>query len=214
MTNMNNMTMDRKSTTVHRITKQPSSTHLKNSTDPDLGGRPQNHLPISSAFTFVCQPCLSVTNFFRGAKVSQIRSEVQYFEVDCEDVSTEDTDISGDGRNPSVVVFDCKSNTQKSSYWKARARILLAAILYGTSFPLTKILDEHIPLGISLALRFGLATLVAFPWLTERPAIDWKVSKQAIREGMEVGVWLSVGFLAQAIGIVSTQSNKVSNKLF
>jgi hypothetical protein len=207
------MTMDRNSTTVHRLTKPPSAAHLKNNTDPDSSGRIQTHLPISSVLSFVWQSSFGVMNFFRGAKVTPLRSELPFFEVVSEDIGGDEIDPSGDGRNPSVIVFDCKATAQKSSQWKARARILLAAILYGTSFPLTKILDEHIPLGISLALRFGLASLVAFPWLTERPAIDWKVSKQAIKEGMEVGVWLSVGFLAQAIGIVSTQSNKVRKEM-
>ena len=102
-----------------------------------------------------------------------------------------------------------KSTPSRDALWKARLQILLASVLYGTSFPLTKILDDHIPLGPSLTLRFGLASLVTLPWLWEHPVLDWKTSRPALVQGMQVGVWVSIGFLAQAIGIVTTKANKV-----
>jgi hypothetical protein len=94
----------------------------------------------------------------------------------------------------------------------ARFQIILAAALYGTSFPLIKILDDHIPVGVSLTMRFALATLVSMYWLLERPQLNWKTSRHAITQGIEVGVWVSIGFLAQAIGMVTTQANKVGNQ--
>ena len=65
---------------------------------------------------------------------------------------------------------------------KARCFLMLAALLYGTSFPLIKILDDNMPVGISLALRFGLASLVTLPWLLERPPFDWNSSFEAAWE--------------------------------
>lgn len=98
----------------------------------------------------------------------------------------------------------------KMQIWKARAFLLLCAILYGTSFPLIKILgDTSMPVGMSLTIRFGLAALVTFPWLIEAPAIDWTTSYHATLSGMEIGVWNIIGFLSQAMGLMTEKSNKV-----
>lgn len=131
------------------------------------------------------------------------------FEIDDQVCALLQADRGGDEEDGIDLDPNHKSNPSKAAIWKARSQILLAAVLYGTSFPLTKVIDDHIPLGPSLALRFGLATLVTLPWLWEVPALDWSTSRRAIIQGMGVGVWVSIGFLAQAIGIVTTQANKV-----
>lgn len=100
--------------------------------------------------------------------------------------------------------------TNKKQVWKARVFLLVCAVLYGTSFPLIKILDDSgMPVGISLTIRFGLAAAVTFPWLVEAPAVDWDTSYHAVLSGMEVGMWDAIGFLSQAMGMVTEKSNKV-----
>ena len=107
--------------------------------------------------------------------------------------------------------------------WKARLLLLGAAALYGTNFSLVKLLGENIPVGINSALRFGLASLVTFPWLVSglfqfrippgsnisitnekeegsnspQHAAAWK----SLWLGLEVGLWNSIGYVSQAVGL-------------
>jgi drug/metabolite transporter (DMT)-like permease len=144
---------------------------------------------------------------------TRVASHGSTFEIDQQVCALLQTERDGDEEDGTDMDSNQKTNPSKGAIWKARSQILLAAVLYGTSFPLTKVIDDHIPLGPSLALRFGLATLVTLPWLWEVPALDWSTSRRATIQGMGVGVWVSIGFLAQAIGIVTTQANKVWNYL-
>jgi hypothetical protein len=120
---------------------------------------------------------------------------------------TESFEICGsDCKNPLLP----ETIVCKKQIWKARAFVILASILYGTSFPLIEILDENIPVGISLTLRFGLAALVTLPWLFESPSRDWNTSLSACYRGVELGLWDLTGSLSQTIGLYSTQASKVS----
>lgn len=98
--------------------------------------------------------------------------------------------------------------------WTARFYLLLTAVLYGTSYPIVKILDDNMPVPISLTLRFGMASIVTIPWLFESPAIDWNSSFQASMRGIEIGLWDCAGFLAQAIALTTTAANKVRIRVF
>jgi hypothetical protein len=93
--------------------------------------------------------------------------------------------------------------------WRARFYLVIVAILFGTSFPLIKILDDNIPAGISTSLRFGMASIITLPWLIEKPSTDWRTSRIAIIKGLEIGLWSSLGFLSQAVGLTTTKANKV-----
>jgi hypothetical protein len=115
----------------------------------------------------------------------------------------------GDEEEGNKIGFQ-KYVPSKTQTWRARGYLLLAALLYGTSFPLIKILDDNIPVGISLTLRFGLALLVTLPWLLENPRLDWNSSLRATLSGMELGMWDQAGFLTQALGMVTAKANKVS----
>ena len=111
---------------------------------------------------------------------------------------------------------------------KARLLLLVAAALYGTNFSCVKLLGEaHIPVGASSTLRFGMAAIATLPWLLP-PKEDWdKVlnsSKQNIQTlyktvsttpsfaaaaaGLEVGLWNSIGYVAQAVGLETTAASK------
>jgi len=103
-----------------------------------------------------------------------------------------------------------KSTPSKATLWTARFYLILSAILYGTAYPLVKILDDTMPVPVSLTLRFGMASLVTLPWLFESPAVDWNTSIQATVRGAEVGLWDCLGFLAQALALMTTTSNKAA----
>ena len=195
-------------------TDDPSKLCASNSSSPLTGS-------VRSRYSWMKLPVLRRSASSNGAfpfeidvdNNSQVSALLHYPERDTDqecgindmnimDLNQDNNNNKSNNNNP---------NPSKAAIYKARVQILVAAILYGTSFPLTKILDDHaIPLGPSLALRFGLATLVTLPWLWEQPALDWKTtSRPALIQGMGVGVWVAIGFLAQAIGIVTTQANKV-----
>jgi len=102
----------------------------------------------------------------------------------------------------------------------ARVLLILVAALYGTNFPMVKVLDQQMPVGISSSLRFGLAALIALPFLfspgkkaddtndntaiDENPLSFWG----PVSVGMEVGLWHSFGYIAQAIGLQTVDASK------
>lgn len=105
-----------------------------------------------------------------------------------------------------------------------RARILLlaAAALYGTNFSLVKMLGEtDIPVGVSSALRFGMAALATSPWLIPSRTQSEDGTKSynleafangpelaATLAGFEVGMWNSIGYVSQAVGLETTEASK------
>lgn len=133
------------------------------------------------------------------------------------------TRLSTERKQPAFLRLD--------DIWKARLLLLGASALYGTNFSIIKIIGDSMPVGISASLRFGLASLATLPWLlqppkdgsllipkTEKNANLWQTFQQmastttvgAALAGFEVGMWNSVGYLAQAVGLETTDASKVS----
>lgn len=111
----------------------------------------------------------------------------------------------------------------------ARLLLLAAAALYGTNFSLVKLLGETaLPVGVSSALRFGMAALATSPWLFQAAdksssgdttadnssrkgfslALPQGPELAATLAGFEVGMWNSVGYVAQAVGLETTAASK------
>lgn len=89
-----------------------------------------------------------------------------------------------------------------SDLWKARLLLIGAAALYGTNFSLVKHLGDVMPVGISTSLRFGAAVLVTLPWLLKD--LTKNDARMAAWLGFEVGLWNSIGYVAQAVGLDTT----------
>ena len=89
--------------------------------------------------------------------------------------------------------------------WTARYLLLGAAALYGTNFALIKLLGDTMPVGISSTLRFGMAAAALFPWLVFDRKQDWL---QVTWLGFEVGMWNSIGYVTQAVGLETTEASK------
>lgn len=115
--------------------------------------------------------------------------------------------------------------------WKARLLLLLSAALYGTNFSVVKQLDEIIPVGVSSTLRFGLAAFVMLPLLIAPLSDEFKKNVKnsagkatyAFMEpsrlsvglaGMEIGLWNSIGYISQAIGLRTTAAGTVRRLCF
>jgi len=113
-----------------------------------------------------------------------------------------------------------------SDVWKARMLLLLSAALYGTNFSVVKQLDEIIPVGVSSTLRFGLAAFAMLPLLIAPLSEEFQnnVKNTASKTtyafmepsrlsvglaGMEIGLWNSIGYISQAIGLRTTAASTV-----
>ena len=126
------------------------------------------------------------------------------------------------------------SAKSSSDVWKARLLLILSAALYGTNFTMVKELDESLSVGLCSTLRFGFAALSMIPFLLAPINEELKVmSKQnALRRdmnqrsfsmihgeeptrlsaglaGLEIGMWNSIGYIAQAVGLKTTTACKV-----
>ena len=103
---------------------------------------------------------------------------------------------------------------KEAAIWKARLLLVVAAALYGTNFSLVKVLGDTMPVGVSAALRFGLASFLTLPWLLQPPnnnnqGEDADAARGAMVAGFEVGMWNSIGYIAQAVGLATTDASKV-----
>lgn len=130
--------------------------------------------------------------------------------------------INGESQKITAVAQDKESFMGLSELWIARILLLLSAALYGTNFTMVKILDETVPVGAAAMMRFGLAALVTSPFLfistktgevdsegnVEKEKFDWKTALPVAVLGFEVGLWNSVGYIAQAVGLETTEASK------
>eukprot|EP00538_Stauroneis_constricta_P013192 CAMPEP_0119547542 /NCGR_PEP_ID=MMETSP1352-20130426/1638_1 /TAXON_ID=265584 /ORGANISM="Stauroneis constricta, Strain CCMP1120" /LENGTH=567 /DNA_ID=CAMNT_0007592489 /DNA_START=164 /DNA_END=1867 /DNA_ORIENTATION=- len=93
---------------------------------------------------------------------------------------------------------------------RARLLLLASAALYGTNFSLVKILGDSMPVGVSSTLRFALATLATLPWLlpSDKDDASFSDTLKVAWLGFEVGAWNSIGYIAQAIGLETTDASK------
>jgi len=112
--------------------------------------------------------------------------------------------------SPSVYNFQTpvqeKEQGGMTDILKARLLLLCAAALYGTNFSLVKLMGDTMPVGVSSTLRFGLAALFTFPWLMEDVYQDTALASACL--GFEVGLWNSIGYVSQAVGLETTPASK------
>eukprot|EP00571_Detonula_confervacea_P004161 CAMPEP_0172312970 /NCGR_PEP_ID=MMETSP1058-20130122/18934_1 /TAXON_ID=83371 /ORGANISM="Detonula confervacea, Strain CCMP 353" /LENGTH=443 /DNA_ID=CAMNT_0013026539 /DNA_START=382 /DNA_END=1710 /DNA_ORIENTATION=+ len=124
-----------------------------------------------------------------------------------------------------------------SDVWKARLLLLLSAALYGTNFTFVKALDDTMSVGMSSTLRFGFAAVAMLPCLftpideemkmlaKERNSdagdgqqgnilsqltqfMEEPTRLSVILTGMEIGMYVSIGYIAQALGLQTTTASK------
>ena len=127
---------------------------------------------------------------------------------------------SGAGENVLQAEDSSTEGKKLEAIWRARWLLVAAAALYGTNFSVVKLLGDEMPVGISTSLRFGLAALATLPWLvqgyfpgllTNNKEHDKEVSdrrRMATLYGLEVGLWNSIGYVAQAVGLETTLASE------
>jgi len=115
-------------------------------------------------------------------------------EINNMDIIVENTDKVDEGDDLSV--------------WAARGLLLVVAILWGTNFASVKYLEtlcfhppcNHPPSEAALA-RFGIAALAAAPFVI-------KQRMDIVLAGLECGVWVALGYFAQAIALSTISSGQ------
>ncbi len=129
------------------------------------------------------------------------------------------------------VISDRQTPFILNDVWKARLLLLLSAALYGTNFSVVKQLDEIIPVGVSSTLRFGLAAFAMLPLLVAPLSDEFQNSVKNTTAGkatyvfmepsrlsvglagMEIGLWNSIGYISQAIGLRTTAASTVRRRI-
>mmetsp|Transcript_15786 Transcript_15786/g.32624 ORF Transcript_15786/g.32624 Transcript_15786/m.32624 type:complete len:576 (-) Transcript_15786:157-1884(-) len=118
-----------------------------------------------------------------------------------------------------VVATPEEKLVDEEGIWRARWLLVAAAALYGTNFSVVKLLGDEMPVGISTSLRFGLAALATLPWLIQGFVPSFGNSEKveqivqdrrimATLYGLEVGLWNSIGYVAQAVGLETTLASE------
>ena len=127
-----------------------------------------------------------------------------------------------------TLVHEKRSNPHFDMIWFSRLLLLLSAALNGSNFTFVKIMNENIPVQHGTILRFTLAAIATSPWLFRRVHQSTE-SKQnlditnniflgdvipssskslgVLLAGFEVGLWTAFGYIAQAIGLETTQAS-------
>lgn len=78
----------------------------------------------------------------------------------------------------------------------------MIALIYGSNFVTLKYLDSiQLDVSIITAIRFFLASVALAPFL-------FKQSLEVLLAGLEIGLWVSIGYITQAIGLETTQASK------
>jgi drug/metabolite transporter (DMT)-like permease len=106
------------------------------------------------------------------------------------------------------VVAIGKEERQQLGIWAARGLLLLVAMLWGTNFASVKYLEtlcfhppcNHPPSEAALA-RFGVAAFVSLPLLIGQ-------RKDVILGGFECGLWITLGYITQAMALQTISSGK------
>lgn len=88
---------------------------------------------------------------------------------------------------------------------QAELALLSMTIIWGVSFPIVKIVLGNLPPALFLLLRFSLALIVIIPLIRRNNFADFR---NTLLPGTILGLFLSLGYLFQTIGIVYTSATK------
>mmetsp|Transcript_22921 Transcript_22921/g.56561 ORF Transcript_22921/g.56561 Transcript_22921/m.56561 type:complete len:454 (+) Transcript_22921:54-1415(+) len=96
--------------------------------------------------------------------------------------------------------YETEVSKQPMSLWTARILFLIMACLCGSNFPTISLLEQTLEPSLVAALRFSLAGVVLIPLLKG-------LRKEAIWPGIEIGLWLALGYLGQGIGLKTADAS-------
>jgi len=113
------------------------------------------------------------------------------------------TVVQGEDNDRSFTANDDQSD--QTGYYTQRALLLGVAILWGTNFPSVKyLLDQGLTPDIICAGRFLIAGASLLPFTLN------SITREIGVAGAEIGMWISLGYISQAISLQSVSSNKAA----
>lgn len=208
---------------------QPSSWYLQQQQQP----QPQHH--SSEEAVYPDEPEVEVEDDddydFDSFLVQDLRKQYQDL------IATEGQEINTGTTVTETTAATPSSSLPEREIFMARLLLLGAAALYGTNFSLVKLLGEtDMSIGVSSTVRFGMAAMATLPWLLMPPKQPTTSSNDGERSeassnsnnviasfsndpatatalsaslaGFEVGLWNSIGYVAQAVGLETTAASK------
>ena len=89
---------------------------------------------------------------------------------------------------------------------KARALLVSCAALYGSNYPLTKLLQDALNPAFVTTLRFVIASVFFLPSTIRGLSGEANLSLGSI----ELGIWCSIGFISQAMILTKTSASKAA----
>lgn len=117
--------------------------------------------------------------------------EICYLNDDLNEVVCEARDTTTDGANLSI------------SYIWPRALLLVCSVLYGTNFPLGRLMNDAMPASAATSTRMVLASLALSPFL-------FKLKPELRGTAAVCGTFTAVGYISQSIALVDTPAATVS----
>jgi len=171
-----------------------------------------------------------VINDVSGFEVDLLRHKLEYdamVQKALEQVDESPLVTESIPSDTTAAATDVNTSTESSQFlssiWKARLLLLASAALYGTNFTFVKILNDNMPCQVATSMRFSLAALATLPWLFQRDQDQqakqgqvglWNIREDkggiltgAVLGGIEVGLWNTIGYISQAIGLESTPAS-------
>lgn len=97
----------------------------------------------------------------------------------------------------------------QSAKTASRLLLIICTLMYGTSYVSTILIQNHIDPVILTTLRFGLSAIAFIPFLYFSTS-EKTASKTFVLNGMELGMWLIMGFLSQGIALKKSSAAKAS----
>jgi drug/metabolite transporter (DMT)-like permease len=135
-----------------------------------------------------------------------IPSPILPINQDENDIKEEKTNFFPFQINGNDFAENIKWSEIKDSKWLARALLLTVSAFYGTNFGCVKILGESLDPSVAAAIRFTISALVFLPYLINVGRNNHKL----VLGGLEVGLYCSLGYYAQAIALQTTNASNAA----
>ena len=87
--------------------------------------------------------------------------------------------------------------------WWPSALLLGCSVLYGTNFPLGRIMNEALPPAATTSARFVMASIALFPFLL-------RLAPSLRLRGIACGAFTALGYISQSISLNDTPAAKVA----